>query len=130
MVVNYFEQTYCVFNVFVDRYELDGEDFKWCVDAERHSEFKGSFPVASIIAIRFQATDPSITKESQYTFEFETHERIYSLGCETAAEKDCWMTALTVARDAALLKRSAYSLQVITFKLANVFGERCVVSIG
>ena len=32
------------------------------------------------------------------------------MGCETAFEKDSWITALTVARDLAVMKRSAYRL--------------------
>ena len=91
-------------------YELDGEDFKWCSGHDRENDFKGVIPMSSVIDIRYYTTDPNLLQASEYCFEFETDDRTFALGCESADEKDCWILALQYARDSAIMKKSSYRL--------------------
>ncbi len=91
-------------------YELDGEDFKWCSGHDREIDFKGVIPMSSVIDIRYYTTDPNLLQASEYCFEFETDDRTFALGCESADEKDCWILALQYARDSAIMKKSSYRL--------------------
>ena len=43
--------------------------------------------MATIVDVRYATTDASLLKENLFAFEIETAERVYALGCETAAEK-------------------------------------------
>ncbi len=95
---------------WIRRYELDGDSFKWSTDQEKDSNpsdiriipmsrcfslffvvvssFDYSFPFThSVIEIRYNTNDANLLKESQHCFEFETNERTFALGCDTAAEK-------------------------------------------
>ena len=92
-------------------YELDGESFTWYKGSVSENEFKGSFPVTSIVDIRFFTSDPGLIGECDHTFEIETPERTYALGCDSAEEKDLWLVALQVARDNAVLTKSTYKLR-------------------
>jgi hypothetical protein len=96
--------------VFVRRYEIDGENFKWSNNdaAEKDSaDVRGSIPISSITEIRFYTNDPNLQRECAHAFEFDTPGRTFALGCENATDKDNWVTALNVARDAAVAKKSA-----------------------
>lgn len=92
-------------------YELDGISLKCCEGKDREpKEFKIIVPMASVVFIRDFTTDQKLSKEVRFALEIETTDDVISLGCESAFDKDCWMTALTVARDLAVMKRSAYRL--------------------
>lgn len=91
-------------------YELDGEAFKWCTGRERELEFKGSVSMSTVIDIRYYTTDPSVAQATEFAFEFETTERVFSLGTDTLEEKEAWVRALQVARDRSVMSKSSYKL--------------------
>lgn len=93
-------------------FELDGTSLKMCADSKERepSDFKTVISMASVVFIRDYSTDTRLSKEVRFALELETTDDVISLGLENAFEKDCWMTALTVARDLAVMKRSAYRL--------------------
>lgn len=92
-------------------YELNGEDFKWMSGHERVGDsWKGVVSMSSVLDIRFFTTEASINQATQFAFEFETNERVFSLGCDTLEEKECWIAALQQARDNAVMKKSSYCL--------------------
>lgn len=54
-------------------------------------------------------------KDSNFCFEIETTDRhtpVLRVGADTAAEKESWLKAVTIARDAYTLKKSTYKLQM------------------
>ena len=97
------------------------------------------YGIISIKEIRFYSNDVNLTREYPFAFEFDSAERTFAVACETGTEKvkfifmrekyfifkilqllmisiwrfiqDCWLTALSVARDAAITKKSAYRMQ-------------------
>ena len=92
-------------------YQVDATDFKWCAGNEKEGEFKGFVPVSTITDIRSYTTDQTLLATNPNSFEFETQERIFALGCDTAAEKDNWVTALQISRDASIMTKGSYKLQ-------------------
>ena len=93
-------------------FELDGTSLKMCAGSKERepNDFKTVISMANVVFIRDYATDTRLSKEVRFSLELETTDDVISLGVENAFEKDCWMTALTVARDLAVMKRSAYRL--------------------
>jgi hypothetical protein len=89
-------------------YEVDGESFKWCAGHEKENEYKGSVPVNAITDIRNHTTDQNLLATNPHSFEFETAERVFALGCETAEEKEHWVTALQVGRDNSIIGKGSY----------------------
>lgn len=70
--------------------------------------------VCRIVDIREFTSDPNLMKDSNFCFEIETtdrHTSVLRVGADTAAEKDAWLKAVTIARDAYVLKKSTYKLQ-------------------
>ena len=91
-------------------YEVDAEYFSWCAGHDKESEFKGSIPVSNITDIRSHTSDSNLQSTHPHAFEFETQDRVYALGCETAAEKDNWVTALQISRDSSIMTKGSYKL--------------------
>lgn len=89
-------------------YEVDSEYFKWCAGHEKESEYKGAIPVTTITDIRNHTTDQNLLATNPHSFEFETSERVYALGCETAEEKENWVMALQVSRDSSVMSKGSY----------------------
>ena len=92
-------------------YELDSENFKWCSGHDKEQDYKGTVKVSTITDIRPYTTDVNVAAECQHCFEIETTDRTYALGCETATEKDNWLTALQRCRDNYLMSKGSYKLQ-------------------
>ena len=89
-------------------YELDNENFKWCSGHEKEYEYKGIIPVSSITDIRNHTTDQNLLLTNPHSFEFETTERIFALGCENLEEKQQWLTALQISRDNSIIQKGSY----------------------
>ena len=92
-------------------YEVDQDYFKWCAGHDKEDEYKGFVAVASITDIRNYTTDANLLSTNPNSFEFETTDRVYALGCEDAADKDNWITALRVSRDNCIMRNGAYKIQ-------------------
>jgi len=93
------------------RKKNDGILLKTCNSLDREAnELKPIAQMINVVFIRDYSTDAKLSKEVKFALEVETTEDVLALGFQTAYEKDCWMTALTVARDLAVMKRSAYRL--------------------
>lgn len=91
-------------------YELDPDSFRWYSDASR-SEMKNSLPSSSIIGVRSYSTDPSLaSKPNSFAFEIETSERVMSLACSTAEQKDQWVSALQVVLDHQTMMKGSFKL--------------------
>eukprot|EP01040_Poterioochromonas_malhamensis_P011521 gene11521-12563_t len=101
-------------------YELDHEHFKWCGGHDKDADYKGLVKVSTITDIRPFTTDSYVAAECQHCFEIETTERTYAVGCETATEKDNWLTALQRCRDNYLMSKGSYKLQFRELSTADV----------
>lgn len=99
-------------------YEVDSESFRWCGGHDKDVEYKGVVPIANIIEIRNHSTDANLTGTNPHAFEFETSERVFALACESPEEKELWVTALQVSRDASIMAKGTYKSQnrELTFK--------------
>lgn len=76
-----------------------------------------------IVDIREYTSDPNLMKDSNFCFEIEStdrHTSILRVGADTAAEKEAWLKAITVARDAYILKKSTYKLQMRDLSLDGI----------
>ena len=106
-------------------FELDADNFKWCAGHDKESEYKGSVPIGSIIDIRPHTNDHSVMESSSHAFEIETNERSYAFGCESAKERDSWVTALETGRDRHMINKGSYLLQLkeLTFPEVEHFAE-------
>ena len=71
---------------------------------------KGSVPSAKIVDFKPVSSDPIVVKECIHSFDIVTEDRIFSLGCTSALEKESWLTALQSIRDMSSMKRSAYKM--------------------
>lgn len=92
-------------------YEVDAESFKWCAGHDKETEYKGVVPISSITEIRNHSTDANLIGTNPHAFEFETPERVFALACESAEEKENWVTALQVSRDASIMAKGTYKSQ-------------------
>lgn len=102
-------------------YELDDNYFKWCAGHDRENEFKEFIPINSIIDVRPYSTDVYIKELGAPAFEMETTERVYAFGCESAADKDHWITALQVSRENHYLRNGEYKIVAKELQPADVF---------
>ena len=94
-------------------YELDGKVLWKGSDKERDAAtFKRVLVMSDVLFIRDYTTDERLNKEVRFALEIETEkEGVIALGCETAHEKDCWLTAFNAARENAFRsKMSQYRL--------------------
>jgi hypothetical protein len=89
-------------------YEVNAEYFCWSAGHDKEAEYKGSVPVSTITDIRTYTTDSNLSATNAHAFEFETPERVFALGCETAAEKENWVTALQTSRDSSIMLKGSY----------------------
>eukprot|EP01038_Epipyxis_sp_PR26KG_P007971 gene7971-10811_t len=101
-------------------FELNRTSFRWCHGHEKEVEFKGNVTIASIIGIRNFATDQNICDACKYTFEIETTERVYALGCETAVDKDNWVTALRSAYDHHQIMKGVHKIKIKELSYDNI----------
>jgi hypothetical protein len=73
------------------------------------------FNFIRIVDIREFTSDPNLMKDSNFCFEIETIDKntpVLRVGTDTAAEKESWLKAVTIARDSYILKKSTYKLQM------------------
>lgn len=71
------------------RYELREGELSWCdIDAKDTSTVsRGYVSMASVLEIRFDCASPDLREICSHTFQVETSDRTFALGCETANEK-------------------------------------------
>lgn len=102
-------------------YELDAERFKWCAGHDKDEEFKGFVSVSTITDVRPYSADANLLATNPHSFEIETTERVFALGCETIEEKDHWVTAVRTCRDNYILTKGSYRLQFRELTTADVY---------
>jgi hypothetical protein len=100
--------------------ELDEAGFKWCAGHDKEEDYRGVVPLSGILEVRPYTMDTNVSAETQHCFEFDTQERAYALGCETAEEKDHWVTALQRARDNFLMTQASYRAQHRELRVEDV----------
>lgn len=101
-------------------YELDEQGFKWCGGHDKESDYKGCVLIGSISDVRPYTSDAFVAAETQHCFEIDTADRVFALGCETAQEKDHWVTALRNAREHFLMNQASYKLQHRELQVSDV----------
>lgn len=90
-------------------YVVDGQTFRW-YRRDKRDQPDGAFDMARVLDIRPGTSDPHISKETPHGFEIVTDERVFALGADTEEQKGYWITALSVARDQAVLRAGVFRL--------------------
>ncbi len=74
-------------------YEIDEGGFKWCAGHVREKNFKGIVPLSQLLKIKSEPMKSDLDGITAHSFEVETKERSFLLGCDSAYEKENWIVA-------------------------------------